>query len=91
MAHLESVRIPREDGRRRLSKHELRDMQVSDLGQVSKIIVAKNNTVVEGRSRDRQVVTTYFSLGPAGFHISENQELRESHNLSHSAQHCSRK
>jgi hypothetical protein len=54
-ARRESVRVPREEGRRRLSKHELRDIQVSDLGQASKIIVAKNSTVVEGRSRDHQI------------------------------------
>jgi chaperonin GroEL len=34
---------------------ELRNIQISDLGQASKIIVAKNNTVVEGRSRDHQI------------------------------------
>jgi len=34
---------------------ELRKIQISDLGQASKIIVAKNNTVVEGRSRDHQI------------------------------------
>ena len=34
---------------------ELRNIQISDVGQASKIIVAKNNTVVEGRWRDDQI------------------------------------
>jgi chaperonin GroEL len=31
---------------------QLKNIQISDLGQASKIIIDKNNTVVEGRSRD---------------------------------------